>query len=126
MNKEQFAKGHKVRSEVMGAEYVDKSVEEADDFMRPMLELTTEYCWGEVWSRDDLSRKTRSMLNIVMLTALGRPTELAGHIRGGINNGVTVEEVRGAILHASIYCGLPAGIDAARVAHKTLKDLGKI
>lgn len=126
MNEEQFAKGHKIRSEVMGAKYVDKSVEDADDFMRPMLELTTEYCWGEVWSRDDLSRKTRSLLNIVMLTALGKPTELGGHIRGAINNGVTVKEIRGAILHAAIYCGIPAGIDSARTAHKVLKELGEI
>ena len=89
-----FKKGLEVRREVLGAEYVDKSVQSAPDFMVPMQKMTTEWCWGETWTRGVLDRKTRSMLNLAMLTALNRPHEIRLHVRGALNNGVTVEEIQ--------------------------------
>ncbi|WP_151446289.1 carboxymuconolactone decarboxylase family protein [Lacisediminimonas profundi] len=123
MNKEAFEKGLATRRAVLGAEYVDNSIKNADDFNMPMQELVTEYCWNEIWNRDDLPRKTRSFLNLAMITALNRPHELKLHVRGAINNGLTKEEIRGVFLQAAIYCGVPAAIDAFRVAKEVFKEM---
>ena len=124
MNKEAFEKGLATRRAVLGAEYVDNSLKNADDFNRPMQELVTEYCWNEIWNRPGLDRKTRSFLNLAMLTALNRPHELKLHVRGAINNGLTKEEIREVFLQAAIYCGVPAAIDAFRTAKEVFKDMG--
>ena len=124
MNKELFEKGLKVRREVLGADYVDASLKNADDFNMPMQELVTQYCWGEVWNRPGLDRRTRSLLNLAMITALNRPHELKLHVRGAINNGVTKEEIAEVFLQSAIYCGVPAAIDSFRVAREVFKELG--
>jgi 4-carboxymuconolactone decarboxylase len=122
MNQELFDKGLKVRREVLGAEYVDKSIASADDFNRPMQELVTEYCWGEIWNRPGLDRKTRSIINLSMLTALNRPHEIKLHVLGAINNGLTKAEISEVFLQAAIYCGVPAAIDSFRVAREVFKE----
>jgi 4-carboxymuconolactone decarboxylase len=113
-----------VRSEVLGAEHVQRSLEGSSAFARPMQELVTEYCWGAVWSRPGLDRRTRSLVNLGMLTALNRRHELGVHVRGALNNGVTPEEIREVLLQAAIYCGVPAAMDAFRVAEETLAAQG--
>ena len=122
MNQELFDKGLKVRREVLGAEYVDKSIASADDFNRPMQELVTEYCWGEVWTQPELPRRTRSLINIAMISALNRPHELTLHVRGALRNGCTKEEIRAVLLQVAIYCGVPAAIDGFRTAAAVLKE----
>ncbi len=124
MNKELFEKGLKVRREVLGAEYVDASLKSADSFNLPMQELTTQYCWGEIWNRPGLDRRTRSFLNLAMMTALNRPHELKLHIRGAINNGLTKEEISEVFLQAAIYCGVPAAMDSFRVAKEVFQEMG--
>jgi 4-carboxymuconolactone decarboxylase len=121
--KELFDAGLAIRREVVGAEYVDRSLETADDFNRPFQELITEYAWGAVWGRPGLERKSRSMLNLAMLTALNRPHELELHVRGALTNGVTRDEMREIFMHASVYCGVPAALDAFRVARKVFAEL---
>src|SRR5947209_9543721 len=106
-DKPTFEAGLQTRREVLGAEHVDRSLARASEFARPMQELVTEYCWGAVWSRPGLDRRTRSLLNIGMLTALGRSHELSLHVRGALTNGVTPEEIQEALLQAAIYCGVP-------------------
>jgi 4-carboxymuconolactone decarboxylase len=126
MNDELFERGLKIRKAVLGAEFVEKSIASADDFNMPMQRLTTEYCWGAVWGREDgLPKKTRSMLNLAMLCALNRPHELKMHIGGAIRNGVTKDEIREVLLQVAIYCGIPAGVDAFRVARETFSELDK-
>lgn len=110
-----FRKGLKIRREVVGNAYVEKSLANADDFTAPLQKLVTEWCWGEVWSRDGLDRRTRSFLNLAMLTALNRPHELKLHAQGALNNGITPEEMREVVLQAAIYCGAPAALDSMRV-----------
>lgn len=122
MDKKKFEEGLKVRKEVLGEEYVEKSINNATDFNRPLQELVTEYCWGEIWTRPTLSKKTRSMLNLAMITALNRPNELKLHVRGAINNGLTKEEIREVLLQAAIYCGVPAAVDSFRVAQEVLNE----
>jgi 4-carboxymuconolactone decarboxylase len=122
MNKELFDKGLAVRREVLGAEYVDKSIASADDFNRPMQELVTEYCWGEIWNRPGLDRKTRSIINLAMLTALNRPHEIKLHVLGALNNGLTKAEISEVFLQTAIYCGVPAAIDSFRVAREVFKE----
>jgi 4-carboxymuconolactone decarboxylase len=112
-----------LRRAVLGAEHVDRSLGQVSEFARPLQELVTEYCWGVVWSRDTLERKTRSLLNLVMLTALNRSHELAAHVRGAINNGATVAEVQEALLQTAIYVGVPAALESFRVAEKVLREL---
>lgn len=124
MNKEAFDKGLATRRAVLGAEYVDNSLKNADEFNMPMQELVTEYCWNEIWNRPGLDRKTRSFLNLAMLIALNRPHELKLHVRGAINNGLTKEEIREVFLQAAIYCGVPAAIDAFRTAKEVFKEMG--
>ena len=123
MNQELFDKGLKTRREVLGAEYVDASIRNADDFNMPMQELVTQYCWGDVWNRPGLDRKHRSMINLAMLTALNRPHELKIHVRGALNNGVTKEEIQEILLQTAIYCGVPAALDSFRVASAAINEL---
>lgn len=125
MDKEMFDKGLKMRRAVLGAEYVDKSIASADDFNMPMQELVTSYCWGEIWNRPGLPPKTRSLLNLAMLTALNRPHELKLHVRGALNNGVTREEIMEVFLQTAIYCGVPAAIDAFRNAREVFAEVDK-
>jgi 4-carboxymuconolactone decarboxylase len=117
-----FEEGLAVRKSVLGAEFVDKAIGAADDFNRPLQELVTEYCWGAVWTREGLSRRDRSLLNLAMLTALNRPHELKMHVQGALRNGVTREEIREVLLQATIYAGVPAGVDAFRVAREALSE----
>lgn len=123
MNQDLFERGLSTRREVLGAEYVDASIANADDFTRPMQELVTQYCWGEIWNRPGLERRDRSLLNLAMLTILNRPHELKLHVRGALNNGVTQEEIKEVFLQAAIYCGVPAAIDSFRVAREVFKDI---
>jgi len=118
-----FEAGLEVRKSVLGAEFVENAIKNADDFSRPLQELVTEYCWGAVWTREGLSRKTRSMLNLAMLTALNRPHELKMHIKGAIRNGVTKEEIREVLLQTGIYCGVPAAVDAFRTAREAFAEM---
>jgi 4-carboxymuconolactone decarboxylase len=124
MNKELFDQGLKTRREVLGAEYVDAAIRNADDFNLPMQELVTQYCWGDVWNRPGLDRRSRSLLNLAMITALNRPHELKLHVRGALNNGLTKDEIREVFLQAAIYCGVPAAIDSFRVAREVFKEMG--
>ena len=121
-----FETGLKARREVLGPEYVDKSLANANEFMQAFQEITTEWCWGYAWTRPGLDRKTRSMLNLAMLTALNRAPEIKLHVRGAINNGVTVDEIKEVLLHATVYCGIPAGLDAFKAANEVLKEMGKV
>jgi 4-carboxymuconolactone decarboxylase len=117
-----FDEGLAIRREVLGTEYVDAALERATPFAKPLQELVTEYCWGSIWSRPGLERKTRSLINLAMLTALNRPHELGGHVRGALRNGCSEEEIQEVLLQAAVYCGLPAALDAFRVAEKVLEE----
>jgi 4-carboxymuconolactone decarboxylase len=118
-----FKEGLSLRRQVLGAEYVDRSMESANDFMMAFQRITTEWCWGYAWGRDTLDLKTRSMLNLAMLTALNRSAEIKLHVRGAVNNGVTAEEIKEILLHATIYCGIPAGLDAFKAANEVLQAM---
>ena len=118
-----FKKGLEIRRAVVGAEYVDKSLANADSFNMPMQELVTEYCWGAVWGREDLPHKTRSMLNLAMISVLNRPHELKLHVAGALRNGVTKEEIREVFLQVAIYAGVPAAIDSFRIAREVFDSL---
>ena len=124
MDKERYEKGLGIRRSVLGKEFVDNAISTADDFSRPLQELVTEYCWGEVWGRPGLERKTRSMLNLAMLAALNRPHEIKLHVRGALTNGVTKEEIKEIFLQVAIYCGVPAGVDSFRIAREVFKEMG--
>ena len=119
-----FDQGLNLRREVLGAEYVDGSLARANDFMMAFQRITTEWCWGYAWTRPGLERKTRSMLNLAMLTALNRPAEIKLHVKGALNNGVSVEEIKEILLQATVYCGIPAGLDAFKVANLVLEEEG--
>ena len=122
MASELFDKGLEVRRAVLGSEYVDNSLKNADEFSRPLQELVTEYCWGAVWTREGLPRKVRSMLNLAMLATLNRPHELKLHIRGALRNGVTPDEIREVLLQVGIYVGVPAAVDSFRIAREVLAE----
>ncbi|HLH41994.1 MAG TPA: 4-carboxymuconolactone decarboxylase [Bryobacteraceae bacterium] len=124
MDKATFDKGLSIRREVLGAEFVDHAFATADDFNRPLQELVTQYCWGEVWGRPGLDRKTRSLLNLAMLSALNRPHEVKMHVRGALKNGVTKDEIKEVFLQVAIYCGVPAAVDSFRTAREVFKELG--
>lgn len=124
MDKELFDRGLATRREVLGAAYVDAAIRNADDFNMPMQELVTQFCWGEVWTRPGLDRRSRSILNLGMIAALNRPEELALHIRGAINNGVTKDEIRECFLQVAVYCGMPAGLGSFKVAREVFKEMG--
>lgn len=123
MDRERFEKGVAIRRRVLGDDYVDQALSAADDFNRPMQELVTEYCWGEIWGRPGLPATTRSLLNLAMLSALNRPHEIRAHVRGALNNGVTREEITEVFLQVAIYCGVPAAIDSFRIARETFSEI---
>ncbi len=124
MDQDRYDKGLAVRREVLGSEYVDKAIQGADDFTRPLQEYVTEAAWGAIWTRPGLPRKTRSLLNLGMLTALNRPHEIKLHINGALNNGVTKDEIMEVFLQAAVYCGVPAAIDSFRIAREVFKERG--
>ncbi|MEW6347127.1 MAG: carboxymuconolactone decarboxylase family protein [Paraburkholderia sp.] len=117
-----FDLGFENRKAVLGASHVERSWESADEFNRPMQELVTEYCWGEIWGDTTLPFKTRSLLNLGMLTAMSQHHELSVHVRGALRNGVTKEEIRSVLMHAAVYCGVPLALSAFRVASETIKE----
>ena len=121
-HKERFDAGLKTRREVLGAAYVDKAVATTDDFNREFQELLNTYCWNDIWNRPGLPRKTRSMLNLAMLTALGKGAELKLHIRGAVNNGASKDEIKEVLLQAAIYCGVPAAVEAFRCAREIFEE----
>ena len=121
-HKERYDAGLKTRREVLGAAYVDKAMAGVDDFSREFVELLNTYCWNDVWNRPGLPRKTRSMLNLAMLTALGKDHELKLHIRGALNNGLTKDEIKEVFLQAAIYAGVPAAVAAFRAAKEVFKE----
>jgi 4-carboxymuconolactone decarboxylase len=121
---EMYDRGLKVRREVLGADYVDKQIASADDFNRPLQNLVTEYCWGAIWNRPGLDRRTRSMLNLAMLSALNRHHEFKAHVKGAIKNGVTKQEITEVLMQVAIYCGVPAGVEHFRLAREAFKEAG--
>lgn len=118
MDKKTYETGLGIRTDVLGKDYVENALRTADDFNKPFQELVTEYCWGAVWGRDGLSRKTRSMLNLAMIGVLNRPHELKAHVAGALRNGVSKDEIREVFMQLAIYAGVPAGVDAFRVARE--------
>ena len=124
MSKETFEKGRKIRAEVLGPERVAKALDQADSFNRDFQELLTEYCWGACWGRNGLTRQQRSLLNLGMLAALNRPHEFELHFRAAIGNGLTRAELQDALIQIAIYCGVPAGVEAHRIAGKVLAEPG--
>ena len=123
MDQKTFERGREIRSSVLGKEFVDNAFKTADDFNRPLQELVTEYCWGAIWGREELPKKTRSMLNLAMISALNRPHELKAHIKGALVNGVTRIEIREILLQVAIYCGVPAAVDSFRIAREAFAEL---
>jgi 4-carboxymuconolactone decarboxylase len=121
-HEESFQEGLQNRREVLGTEHVDRSLAQVSEFSRPIQEFVTEYVWGMVWGREGLPRQTRSLLNIVMLTALNRSHELGVHVRGALNNGVTPEEIQEALLQAAVYVGVPAALESFRIAESVIKE----
>ena len=123
MTSELFDKGLATRREVLGDEYVQKSLDAADDFSMPMQTMVTENCWGDVWNRPGLERRERSLINLGMISALNRPHELKVHIRGAVRNGVTKEQIREVFLQVAIYCGAPAALESFRLAREVFAEL---
>jgi 4-carboxymuconolactone decarboxylase len=122
MLKELWDKGLAVRKEVLGTEYVDRNLKSADDFTMPMQELVTQSCWGWLWARPQMPRKTRSLLNLAILSALNRPHEFKVHVRGALTNGCSQDEIREVLLQVAVYCGMPAGVEAFRLAREAMKE----
>ncbi|WP_460854463.1 carboxymuconolactone decarboxylase family protein [Nocardiopsis coralliicola] len=120
---DRFEEGLRARKEVLGAEHVERSLRDVSEFSRPAQELVTEYCWGAIWTRPGLDRKTRSLLNLTMLTALNRMHELAVHVRGAVTNGCTEEEIQEALLQTAVYVGVPAALESFRVAEAALREV---
>jgi 4-carboxymuconolactone decarboxylase len=123
-HKQRYDAGLKTRREVLGAEYVDKSIASQDEFNRPLQELLNTYCWNDVWNRPGLPRKTRSMLNLAMLSALNKPHELKLHLNGALNNGLTKGDIQEVFLQVAIYCGVPAAVESFRIAREVFKERG--
>ena len=123
-HKQRYDAGLKTRREVLGAEYVDRSQAAVDDFSKPFTDLLNTYCWNDIWNRPGLPRQTRSMLNLAMLSALGKEHELKLHINGALNNGLTREQIREVFLQVAIYCGVPAAVVSFRCAREVFKDRG--
>ena len=117
-----YEAGLQVRREVVGADYVDRALAAATGFSEPLQDLVTEYCWGAVWTRPGLDRRARSMITLAMLTSLNRATEFATHVRAALTNGVTPDEIREVLLHATVYAGVPAGVEAFRIAEPILQE----
>ena len=121
-HKERFDAGLKTRREVLGAKYVDAAMAGVDDFNREFTEMLNTYCWNDIWNRPGLPRKTRSVLNLGMLVALGKEHELKLHLRGALTNGLTKDEIKEVLLQTAIYCGVPAAVDSFRIAKEVLGD----
>ena len=121
-----FERGMKVRKAVLGEEYVNKSIAGADEFTRTMAEWSTEFCWGALWSRPGFDHRSRSIVNLAMISALNRPHELKLHVKAAITNGLTKEEIKEILLQVAVYCGVPAGIDSFRIAAEAFKELGEV
>jgi len=126
VGEDRFEKGMKLRKQVLGADYVERSMAGADEFSLPMQELSTEYCWGYVWTRPGLALRDRSLINIAMISALNRPHELKLHVKAALNNGVTREEIREVLLQVAVYCGVPAGIDSTRIAREAFAEVDQV
>ncbi|MEJ1969445.1 MAG: carboxymuconolactone decarboxylase family protein [Rhizomicrobium sp.] len=124
MDKSTYDRGLEIRTATLGKAYVDKAIAGADDFNRPLQDLVTEYCWGAVWGRDELPRKTRSMLNLAMISLLNRPHELRAHLGGALRNGVSLVEIREIFLQVAIYAGVPAAVDSFRIAREVFEEQG--
>lgn len=122
MDKQLFETGRQIRTDVLGEERVKKVLDEADDFNRDFQELVTEYCWGYCWSRPALDRKQRSLLNLGMLAALNRGPEFELHFRGALKNGLSKAELQDVLIQITIYCGVPAGVEAFKIANKVLQE----
>jgi 4-carboxymuconolactone decarboxylase len=122
MSKELWDKGLAVRKEVLGAEYVERQLKTVDDFAMPMQELVTQSCWGWLWTRPQMPRKMRSLVNLGILSALNRPNEFKTHVRGALTNGCSREEIREVLLQVAVYCGMPAGVEAFRLAREAMKE----
>ena len=125
MSGEKYVRGMAVRREVLGDEYVDKAINNATDFTKPLQDLITENCWGEIWTRNAIPKKTRSLITIATLAALKAPAELKGHVRGALRNGCTVEEIQEVLLQATVYCGVPAGVEVFRAAKDVIETWEK-
>jgi 4-carboxymuconolactone decarboxylase len=125
MDRDTYQRGLEVRSAVLGEAYVNKALADADDFTKPLQDLVTEYCWGAVWGREELPRKTRSMLNLAMISVLNRPNELRTHLKGALTNGVTREEIREILLQVAIYGGMPAAVDSFRIAGEVFAEIDR-
>jgi len=123
VSRSKFEKGLALRKQVLGTDYVEKSIAGADDFSRAMQELSTEFCWGTIWTRPGLSLRDRSLLNLSMISALNRPHELKLHIRGALNNGLTREEIREVLLQVAVYCGIPAGMASFQLAREVFAEV---
>jgi 4-carboxymuconolactone decarboxylase len=123
-HKERFDSGLKTRREVLGAGYVDKSMAAVDDFNREFTDLLNTYCWNDIWNRPGLDRKTRSMLNLAMLSALGKEHELKLHLNGALNNGLSKDQIKEVLLQVAIYCGVPAAVVSFRCAREVFKERG--
>jgi 4-carboxymuconolactone decarboxylase len=121
-----YKRGMAVRRQVLGDAYVDKATASIDDFNRDFQRLVTEYCWGEVWTRSVLTNKQRSLNNLCMIAALNRAAEFELHVRGALRNGCTPEEIRDALIQVAIYAGIPAGVEAFRIARKVLMEEGRL
>jgi 4-carboxymuconolactone decarboxylase len=118
-----FERGLAVRKEVLGEDYVNKSIAGADEFTRTMAEWSTEFCWGALWTRPGLDRRSRSIANLSMIAALNRPHELKLHVKAAIKNGLSREEIKEVLLQVAVYAGVPAGIDSFRIAREAFKEL---
>ncbi len=124
VRQERYELGLKIRKEVLGKEYVDRALARADDFDRDFQELVTEYCWGGTWGRGVLSKQQRSLNNLCLLSALNRPHEFKSHVRGALRNGCGLDEIKETLLQIAIYCGIPAGVEAFRLAREVLVQEG--
>jgi 4-carboxymuconolactone decarboxylase len=120
---ELFEKGLEVRKEVLGEDYVNKSLAGADEFTRTMAEWSTSYCWGALWTRPGMDRRTRSIVNLAMISVLNRPHELKLHVKGALKNGLTKDEIKEIFLQVAVYAGVPAGIDSFRIAREAFKEM---
>jgi 4-carboxymuconolactone decarboxylase len=125
MDQKMHDKGLEIRKAVLGEAYVTNALKTIDDFNRPFQEMLNEYCWGTVWGREELPRKTRSMLNIAMISILNRPHELRAHLKGALTNGVSREEIREILMQVAIYAGMPAAVDSFRIARELFAELDK-
>ena len=125
MSDEQFDKGLTTRKQVMGEDFVARAFAGVTDFTAPLQQHITRNAWGDVWQREGLDLKTRSLVTVAMLTALGKQNELKGHVRGALNNGATVQEIQEVLLHATIYCGVPTAVEAFRSAAEVVEALSK-